>query len=92
VRAATGGVLGWRHSAKLRKWYDYPKYGCPFKEGDRYYYFHNSGLQPQSVLYTQKTLDSEGTVFLDPNTLSADGSVRPRPGLPARTTTLHPLS
>lgn len=33
--------------------YDYPKYECPFKRGDKYFYIHNKGLQPLSVLYVQ---------------------------------------
>ena len=41
----------------------------------RYYYTHNSGLQAQSVIYTQAALDAEPEVFLDPNTFSADGTV-----------------
>jgi prolyl oligopeptidase len=45
------------------------------KRGDSYYYFYNSGLQPQSVLYKQRTLESEAVAFLDPNTLSADGTI-----------------
>lgn len=59
----------------LTRMMDYPKYGCPFKRGDRYYYFHNTGLQAQYVLYTQATLEGEARVLLDPNTLSTDGTV-----------------
>ncbi|KAG0040784.1 hypothetical protein BGZ83_002443 [Gryganskiella cystojenkinii] len=53
---------------------NYERYGTPFKRGDYYYYFHNSGLQPQRVLYQQDTLESEPRVFLDPNSLEADGT------------------
>ncbi|GAB1538130.1 prolyl oligopeptidase family serine peptidase [Scytonema sp. NUACC21] len=60
---------------RLTKLWDYEKYSVPFKEGDRYFYFKNDGLQNQSVLYTLKTLDSEPQVLLDPNTLSKDGTV-----------------
>ena len=46
-------------------------YLCP----DRYYYYFNSGLQQQYVLFTQNSLDAPATVLLDPNTMSDDGTV-----------------
>lgn len=60
---------------RLTKLWDYEKYSLPFKEGDRYFYFKNDGLQNQSVLYTLTSLDAEPKVLLDPNTLSKDGTV-----------------
>jgi prolyl oligopeptidase len=43
--------------------------------GKRYFYQHNSGLQNQAVVYWQDGLEGERKVLLDPNTMSADGTV-----------------
>jgi prolyl oligopeptidase len=60
---------------RLTKLWNFEKYGVPFKEGSRYFYTRNSGLQNQSVLYTVNTLDAQPQLVLDPNALSADGTV-----------------
>jgi prolyl oligopeptidase len=60
---------------RLTKLWNFEKYGPPFKEGNRYFYTRNSGLQNQSVLYSVNSLDAQPEVLLDPNTLSADGTV-----------------
>lgn len=60
---------------KLTELTDYEKYGSPFKKNGKYYFFKNNGLQNQSVLYMQETLDAEPKVILDPNKLSEDGTV-----------------
>lgn len=58
---------------RLQKLWDYPKYSCPFKRGSRYFYYYNSGLQNQNVLYVQDSLTAEAEVFLDPNSFCKDG-------------------
>src|SRR5688572_25965015 len=60
---------------RITKLWNYEKYGIPFKEGNRYFYFRNSGLQNQSVLYTVTGLEAQPKMLLDPNTMSADGTV-----------------
>ncbi|MGK7931731.1 MAG: prolyl oligopeptidase family protein [Microcystaceae cyanobacterium] len=60
---------------RLTQLWNYEKYGIPFKEGERYFYFKNDGLQNQSVLYTLESLEDDPQVLLDPNTLSEDGTI-----------------
>lgn len=59
---------------RLFKLMDYEKFSQPFKEGEYIYFYKNTGLQNQSVLYRQHGTDEEPEVFLDPNTFSADAS------------------
>lgn len=61
-------------NSRLTEIWDFPKYSSPFKEGQYYYFYKNSGLQNQSILYRQKGLDGTPEIFIDPNTLSNDGT------------------
>lgn len=54
--------------------FDYTKNSIPFKKGDRYFFFRNSGLQNQPVLYTTSDLAGNMEQLLDPNKLSDDGT------------------
>jgi prolyl oligopeptidase len=64
-----------RINERLTALWDYAKYAVPFEEGGNYFFSKNSGLQNQSVLYVTPALPGEPRVLLDPNTLSADGTV-----------------
>jgi len=60
---------------RLAKLWNYERYSEPFERGGRYFWTYNSGLQNQRVLYTADKLDAPPRVLLDPNALSADGTV-----------------
>lgn len=61
--------------ARLEQLWNYPRYSAPFRRGDFYYYYKNDGLQNQAVLMRQRGLDGTPEVFIDPNKLSATGTV-----------------
>ena len=61
--------------ARLTQLWNYERYSAPFKENGRYFYFQNTGLQNQSVMYVQDGRDAPARVLLDPNALSTDGTV-----------------
>jgi prolyl oligopeptidase len=55
---------------------NYEKISAPSRKGEWYYFYKNSGLQNQSVLYRQKGLNGKPEQVIDPNTLSKDGTTR----------------
>ena len=54
---------------------DHPRAGAPWQRGGRWFQLRNTGLQNQDVLWTMPAPDATGEVLLDPNLLSADGTV-----------------
>ncbi|XP_057871570.1 uncharacterized protein LOC131077977 [Cryptomeria japonica] len=60
------------HISKLS---DRQRYSRPFRRGNKYFYFCNTGLQPQSVLYVQDNFTGEPEVLFDPNKLGEDGTI-----------------
>ena len=67
--------------SKIESMWNYVKYSSPFKQGDCYYFYKNDGLQNQSVLYRQLGMNGTPEIFLDPNTMSKDGTAAP--GIPS---------
>ena len=60
---------------RLTEIWNYERFSSPSKITDNFYiYTKNDGLQNQSVLYRASSIDDPGTVFFDPNKLSADGT------------------
>ena len=61
---------------RLTELWSYPWEGAPVKHGNYYYFYRNNGKQNQAVIYRTAKLGEEPEVFLDPNTLSEDGTGR----------------
>jgi len=62
-------------ATRLTELFDYERYSLPQRHGDRRFYTRNDGLQNQAVLYMQHVDGGEPAVVLDPNRLSADGTI-----------------
>ncbi len=60
---------------RLKALWNYERFTTPGKQGGRYFYSRNSGLQNQNVVYWLERLDGQPKELLDPNTLSSDGTV-----------------
>lgn len=61
--------------ARMTELWNFERYGLPERAGARWIIARNDGLQNQSVLYSMDALDGELRVLLDPNALSADGTM-----------------
>ena len=63
---------------RLKETANYEKIGIPFRRQGKWYVYRNNGLQNQSVLYQMDSPTADASkqrVWLDPNTLSTDGTV-----------------
>ncbi len=58
---------------RLKQLANYPKQSVPFMKDSLMFYFKNSGLQNQSILFV-KIADQPEKILLDPNKLSDDGT------------------
>ncbi len=64
-----------RTRARLEQLWDYERTELPATEGGRIFFRRNSGLQNQALLYVVDSELDEPRVLLDPNQLSADGTI-----------------
>jgi prolyl oligopeptidase len=76
ARKELGGLpLRARFAARMRELVDYERFGLPQHRGGRYLYTRIDGKQEQDVLWITTDPREPGRVLLDPNALSADGTV-----------------
>jgi len=60
---------------RITELWNYEKISAPSKTGGRYFFSRNDGLQNQSVLYVQESLDAEPRILIDPNGWTKDGTI-----------------
>jgi len=60
---------------RLTELWNFAQYSPYMKEGGRYFFFKNDGLQNQPVLYVAESLEAEPRLLIDPNTWSKDGTI-----------------
>src|SRR5688572_30072740 len=61
--------------ARLTNIWNFEKRTAPFKKAGLLFWYKNNGIQNQSVLYVKDPKTNKEKVLLDPNKLSADGTV-----------------
>jgi prolyl oligopeptidase len=62
-------------SGRLRKIWNFERWSPPVRYGGTWVYSHNDGLQNQSVVFVTSDPSTPPRVLIDPNALSADGTV-----------------
>jgi prolyl oligopeptidase len=57
--------------------YNFARLSAPVKYGDYFYFFKNSGLQNEDVMYRMKNPDdtAKAELFIDPNSFSNNGAI-----------------
>jgi prolyl oligopeptidase len=83
VEAQNKVTFGWlgqvpvreRIHRRLTELWNYERFGLPVKKGGRYFFTKNDGLQNQNAVYVIDRVDGQPRLLLDPNKLSADGTV-----------------
>jgi prolyl oligopeptidase len=73
---------------RMKKLFDYERFGLPEKAGGYYFFTKNDGLQNQSVLYVRKGLKGADRVLIDPNSWAKDGATALDSWLPSKNGTL----
>jgi prolyl oligopeptidase len=61
-------------AARMKKLFDYERFGLPEKAGGTYFFTKNDGLQNQSVLYARSGLNGKDRMLIDPNMWAKDGA------------------
>ena len=59
---------------RFRELWNYEKFSLPRNKAGRYLYWHNDGLQDQSILYVSDSLEGEARVLIDPNEFREDAT------------------
>jgi prolyl oligopeptidase len=60
---------------RLTELWNYPRTGVPIVEGGHIFYSRNTGLQKQAPVFMRAAADAPPALVIDPNVISADGSL-----------------
>ncbi len=69
---------------RMTSLWNFAKSSVPFKGGKQYFVYTNDGLQNQFVLKRLPAFDKPGIPFLDPNTMSSDGTINVNAAVPSK--------
>ncbi len=60
---------------RYQKLVNFERWGAPWKREKNWFYWHNSGLQNQPVLFVTENPEGSARVLIDPNALSKDATI-----------------